>query len=515
MPPLESGSKACRPLIGSSPQGLPASVAAGRGSLWPEVTDLPFGGDLLCLLDDIAHVSAPGGGDGEMIGEIPLGPLNVTSPSERAVDQPIGATTSANGTLRGGGKQSSIAPQRSTLVAEVVSSEARRAHAEETALLSLVPFNRPYVSPLARSKVLDSLASQHLSGDGPMSQAACAELARITGGGRHFLTPSCTHALELACRLLRLGPGDEVILPSFNFPSAATAVALTGATPVFVDVDRRTKNLTATATLNAVSGRTRAIIVLHYAGVLAPIADIMEIAAAADAVVIEDASHGLGVMTDRGMIGSFGALSCYSFHESKNIQCGEGGSLQVNDPSYIDRAAILRDKGTNRRDFLRGQTDKYSWVDHGSSWLLADPLAALLLGQLEDFEAIQDDREAAFDRYGSELRDWASASGFELADAPIGQRNAAHMFYLVAPSLEVRQSFIAHMRTMGVSAAFHYQPLDASAAGRFLGRSTNCPDSSALGDRLVRLPLFAGILESEVAKVIEAVRCFQGTRTHT
>lgn len=341
-----------------------------------------------------------------------------------------------------------------------------------------------------------------------MSKAVSAKLANLTGGNPHLLTPSCTHALELACRLLKLGPGDEVIMPSFNFPSAASAVALTGAKPVFVDVDWDSKNLSVNETLRAVTSRTRAIVALHYAGTLAPVREISEIAEAAGAVMIEDAAHGFGIQTDQGMIGSFGALTAYSFHETKNIQCGEGGSLQINDLSYVERAEILREKGTNRQRFFRGQVDKYSWVDHGSSWLLADPLAALLLGQLEQFEEIHRDRVQTFEHYATELKQWAEVAGFELSKAPAGQGNAAHLFYLVAPNLQTRQAFIAHLRQDNVTAAFHYQPLDSSPAGRALGRSMGCPNSAALGDRLVRLPLFAGMSDSEVSHVVERTMSF-------
>lgn len=368
-----------------------------------------------------------------------------------------------------------------------------------------VPFNRPLVPARSQGYLAGSLASGHLSGDGPYSRAATRRLSDITGAACHLLTPSCTHALELACRLLDLRPGDEVILPSFNFPSAATAVALTGATPVFVDVDPYTKNLSVEHVRHALTERTRAVIVLHYAGFLAPVEEIVNLARSIGAHVIEDAAHGLGVQTDWGLVGSFGTFATYSFHETKNVQCGEGGALQINDHSFIERAQVLREKGTNRQRFFRGEIDKYSWIDHGSSWLLADPLAAILLGQLDEFDEIQRARTVVSRFYGAELGAWAGKVGFELQSQSLMQDDAAHMYYLVAPNLDTRQRFIEYLRGRGVSSAFHYQPLNNSVAGMRLGRSDSCPVSQGLGDRLVRLPLYASMTSAEMDAVVEAV----------
>lgn len=338
-----------------------------------------------------------------------------------------------------------------------------------------------------------------------MSSRATRALAEITQRSHILLTPSCTDALELACRLMDLKPGDEVILPSFNFPSAATAVALTGATPVFVDVDPATKNMTTEAVKRAITPQTRATIVLHYAGVAAPAGPIRALMDEIDGHVIEDAAHGLGVNSESGPLGAIGTFATYSFHETKNVQCGEGGALQINDARFVERAEILREKGTNRKNFSRGRIDKYSWIDHGSSWLLADPLAAILLGQLEEFREIQDARRAIYDTYYRQLKEWALLHDFEVAEPPSDQENAAHMFYLVASSLERRQHFMSSLRSKGIASAFHYQPLDMSEAGVRLGRSMSCDVSAQLGDRLVRLPLFAQLTDSEVNQVIDAV----------
>lgn len=370
-----------------------------------------------------------------------------------------------------------------------------------------IPFNRPFTPEASFRYVQESLGSGFLAGNGPFGHRAESMLEALTGSPCQ-LTPSCTHALELACRLLELGPGDEVILPSFNFPSAATAVALTGATPIFVDVDPWTKNITANAVRDAMTDQTRAVIVLHYAGNSAPVESIRLLMEAIGGHVIEDAAHGLGTHSPRGQLGSFGTFAAYSFHETKNINCGEGGALQINDPQFIERAEVLREKGTNRQRFFRGEVDKYSWLGHGSSWLLADPLAALLVGQLERFEQVQTSRADVFRQYSTALRGWAAENSFTVSEAVPQHENAAHMFYLVAPDLEVRSRFIQFMKSRGVSVAFHYQPLDTSLAGRQFGRSSGCPVSKQLGDRLVRLPLYENLSESEIAFVISTAREF-------
>jgi dTDP-4-amino-4,6-dideoxygalactose transaminase len=300
-------------------------------------------------------------------------------------------------------------------------------------------------------------------------------------------------------------------MPSFNFSSAATAVALTGATPVFIDVDVKTKNMTSNGVAEALTDRTRAVIVLHYAGVLAPVEDIRHLTDSIGAYVIEDGAHGLGVRTKQGTLGSFGTFATYSFHETKNVQCGEGGSLQINDPEFLERAEILREKGTNRQRFFRGQVDKYTWVDQGSSWLLAEPLSALILGQLQVLSEIQQSRLDAFERYVDALEGWCAAHGFEVDTMPPDQEGAAHLFALIAPDLKTRSEFIQHLKDQGVTAAFHYQPLDSSPAGRLLGRAEACPVSAELGDRLVRLPLFTDISESEIDQVLSAVCAFKAS----
>lgn len=372
-----------------------------------------------------------------------------------------------------------------------------------------LPFNIPYVPSASRRYFEESLQSGHLSGDGPMTHAVLRHLREITGSSNHLLTPSCTHALELACRLIDLRPGDEVIIPSFNFPSAATAIALTGATPVFADVDPMTKNITVNEVTRLATANTRAVVVLHYAGVEAPVSEIRLVTDSLGAYVIEDTAHAFGVRKSSGTLGSIGHFAAYSFHETKNFQCGEGGALQVNDPAFMVRAEIMREKGTDRSRFFRGQVDKYSWVDIGSSWLLADPLAAVLLGQLEEFDTIQDRRARIIQMYRDTLESWALEFGVSLSSSPVTQEEAGHMFYLTLPSLEARTSFLSHMREYGILAAFHYQPLHSSVAGRLLGRSDDCPVSTLMGDTLVRLPVYPALNEAQVLKVADAVTAFR------
>ena len=374
----------------------------------------------------------------------------------------------------------------------------------------LIPFNRPYVPASGIQAVRESLLSARLSGDGPYTVKASESISLITGASKILLTPSCTHALELACRLIGLGPGDEVILPSFNFPSAANAVVLSGATPVFVDVDPLTHNMELPQVLMGVSPRTRAIIVLHYAGVAAATREIVDFADGFGITVIEDSAHGFGVQSASGTLGSAGALSTYSFHETKNIQCGEGGAIQINSLELFDRAEVLREKGTNRSRFFRGLVDKYSWEDQGSSWLLADPLAALLSAQLDVYDEIQSTRVTIWTRYFSELQEWADRNAFVMPYEPPSQSNAAHMFYLICPSLNDRTRFIAHLQAHQISAVFHYQPLHLSRAGRRFARSAvETNETERLANQLVRLPLYVGLSHLEQDRVIDAITSFR------
>jgi len=377
-----------------------------------------------------------------------------------------------------------------------------------------IPFNRPAVVGDEMRHVGEALASGHLSGDGAFTRRCHALLEEIVGQGRPtraLLTTSCTHALELAALLLDLAPGDEVILPSFTFVSTANAFALRGAVPVFADIRPDTLCIDAAQVAELVTSRTRAVVPVHYAGVACDMTALDALAQKHGLTVIEDNAHGfLGALGERAL-GSFGAFSTLSFHETKNITCGEGGALLINDPALVERAEILREKGTNRSQFFRGQVDKYTWVDLGSSYLPSELLAAFLLGQLEARARVQAERGRLWEGYRSGLADWARSAGVALPHVPEGCAQPFHMFYLLLPSLAARQALIAHLRERGVLAVFHYVPLDSSPMGRRIGRAPlGCAVTAEISDRLVRLPLFFELGDAQQRRVIEAVTSFDG-----
>lgn len=308
--------------------------------------------------------------------------------------------------------------------------------------------------------------------------------------------------------LLDLVPGDEVICPSFTFPSVANAVVARGAVPVFVDVTPDTFNLDPALVADAVTARTRAVIAVHYGGVACDLAALQDVCARHDLELLEDNAHGLGGAYRGKPLGSFGRLAVQSFHATKNVQCGEGGALVVNDTELLARAEIIREKGTDRRQMQRGQVDKYVWRDLGSSYLLADLLAAILWAQLEDFAMIQKSRREVWDAYSSRLADWREAHGVTVQRVPEDCEHPAHVFAMVMPTPAERDRLMASLLHQGVVAAFHYQPLDSSPAGQRWGRTAaaGCPVTSQLGDRLVRLPLFSQMTADELDRIVEAVR---------
>lgn len=359
--------------------------------------------------------------------------------------------------------------------------------------------------------VTEAVRSGHLSGDGLFTRRCHEHLERLTGCHKALLTTSCTHALEMCALLLRLEPGDEVIVPSFTFVSTANAFAVHGARLVFADIRPDTLNIDESLLPSLLTPRTRAIVVVHYAGVACEMDAVMNLARDRGIVVIEDNAHGLFGGYRGQPLGSFGALATQSFHETKNISCGEGGALLINDPAFSERAEILREKGTNRSRFFRGQVDKYTWVDLGSSYLPSEILAAVLWGQLEQAEQIQARRRRIWQRYDSELADWATAHGFRRPVVPEHCNQAWHMYYLLGPSLEVRTNFIAWLRRQGILAVFHYQPLHASPMGLTLGgRDATCPVTCDVADRLVRLPLYHAMTDAEQDAVLSAVKAFAG-----
>jgi dTDP-4-amino-4,6-dideoxygalactose transaminase len=375
---------------------------------------------------------------------------------------------------------------------------------------SAIPFSRTFVTPGEEDYLRRALRSGAPQGDGPMTRAATELLCKVSGAERALLTTSCTHALEMAALLLGLGPGDEVILPSFTFSSTAAAVAIRGATPVFVDVDPLTANLDVEAAAAAITDRTRAVFVVHYGGIGADLPALLALAARHDLAVVEDNAHGLGARRYGRFLGTFGALATQSFHATKNVQCGEGGALLVNDGALMERAEVVREKGTDRSRFLRGQVDKYTWNDIGSSYLPSDLLAAVLRGQLESFVQLQAMRHRVWDGYARELPGWAASVGARLMHVPDDAEHPAHVFYLLMPTPQDQQGLLAHLRGLGVTGTFHYVPLDTSPAGRRFGRApAPCPVTADFSGRQVRLPLYAGMSEADVDRVLAAVTSYR------
>ena len=369
-----------------------------------------------------------------------------------------------------------------------------------------VPFNRPSLAGRELEYIADAVARSHLSGDGWYTRRCHEALQEILGAPRVFLTTSCTHALELAALLLEVGPGDEVILPAFTFVSTANAFVLRGAKPVFADIRPDTLNIDETDVERKVTPRTRAVVPVHYAGVGCEMDALQEIAGRCGAAIVEDNAHGLFGAYRGRPLGTFGVLSTLSFHETKNVTCGEGGALVVNDPALFERAEILREKGTNRSRFFRGEVDKYTWVDVGSSYLPSDILAGFLFAQLERSAETQRRRGELWATYAAGLAGWAAAQGVRLPVVPPHCRQAYHLFYLLFPSLAEREEFSARLRQAGVYSTFHYLPLHLSEMGRrFGGRPGDCPVTESVSDRLLRLPLFNSLSDAEQARVIEVI----------
>jgi dTDP-4-amino-4,6-dideoxygalactose transaminase len=373
----------------------------------------------------------------------------------------------------------------------------------------LIPFNRPNVTGAELDCLRQVLEGTRFSGDGEFSRRCTALLEEEVGGRRVLLTPSCTAALELSAILLDLKPGDEVIIPSFTFVSTANAFVLRGATPVFVDVRPDTLNLDETRLEALITPRTRAIVPVHYAGVACEMDEIGRVAERHGVAIVEDNAQGLfGAYRGRAL-GTLGSLAAVSFHDTKNLTCGEGGALFVNDERLVERAEIVREKGTNRSQFLKGQVEKYTWVDIGSSFLLSDLLAAVLYAQLVARGAVQARREAIWTRYAEGLRAWAGRSGVALPTVPGHCRQTYHIFYLLLPSEAARDALTRHLREREIQTVFHYLPLNTSAMGRrFGGRDGDCPVSEAVSQRLLRLPLYSSLTDVEQVRVIDGVTSF-------
>jgi dTDP-4-amino-4,6-dideoxygalactose transaminase len=373
-----------------------------------------------------------------------------------------------------------------------------------------IPFTLPSMEGREQAYVAEVVAFGRLAGDGPFT-VRCQDLLESTlGVGKALLTTSCTSALEMTALLLDIGPGDEVIVPSFTFVSCANAFVLRGARPVFADIRRDTLNLDETRLEALITPRTRAIVVVHYGGVGCEMDEILAIAARQGVPVVEDNAHGL-FGTYRGRpLGTFGTMATLSFHETKNITCGEGGALLLNDPDLAGRAEVIREKGTDRSRFFRGQVDKYTWIDLGSSYLLSDILAAVLFGQLEERVAIQARRRRVWQHYADHLAGWAAAEDIRLPTVPAHVEHPYHLFYLLLPNLEERQRLIAHLRARYIQSAFHYQPLHLSRMGRqFGGREGECPVTEWASDCLLRLPFYNHLEKPELDRVVSAITEFR------
>ena len=372
-----------------------------------------------------------------------------------------------------------------------------------------IRFNQAYLAGRELEYVAEAVANGHISGDGPFSRRAQALLEQITGSPKALLTTSCTHALEMAALLLDIAPGDEVIVPSFTFVSTVNAFVLRGAVPVFVDIRPDTLNLDERLVEKAVTDRTRAIVPVHYAGVGCEMEALEALSSPRGIAIVEDNAHGLFGAYRGRPLGSFGVLATLSFHETKNVTCGEGGALLINHPELVGRAEIIREKGTERSRFFRGQVDKYTWCDVGSSYLPSDMLAAFLLAQLEAAERIQARRRAMWEFYAAALAGWARDSGVTMPAVPEHCTQAYHMFYLLLPSLGARQALIAHLKAHGIMSVFHYLPLHLSAMGeRFGGRPGDCPVTEDVSDRLLRLPFHGHLTDADLDRIVAAIRSF-------
>lgn len=368
-----------------------------------------------------------------------------------------------------------------------------------------IPFNKPYMTGKELWYIAQAHANGHLAGDGSFTKRCAGWLESRTGSARVLLTHSCTAALEMAAMLADIGPGDEVIMPSYTFVSTANAFVLRGAVPVFVDIRPDTLNIDEKKIEAAITPRTKAIVPVHYAGVACEMDTIMDIALRHDLLVIEDAAQGVMASYKGRALGSIGHMGTYSFHETKNIISGEGGALLVNDVKFVERAEIIREKGTNRSQFFRGQIDKYTWADFGSSYLPGELISAFLWAQMEEADSITRHRLDAWSRYHEAFAPLAAEGRLRRPFVPADVVHNAHMYYLLLPNLEKRTQVIADLKALGVHAVFHYVPLHSSPFGRKVSRSEGPLHlTDELSDRLIRLPLWVGV-ESFQETVIEAV----------
>ena len=372
-----------------------------------------------------------------------------------------------------------------------------------------IPFNKPYMTGKELWYISQAHASGHLAGDGQFTRKCSGWLEQRTGSKRALLTHSCTGALEMAAMLAGVAPGDEVIMPSFTFVSTANAFVLRGATPVFVDIRPDTLNIDETKIEAAITPRTKVILPVHYAGVGCEMDVIMEIAGRHQLLVIEDAAQGIMSAYKGRPLGSIGHMAALSFHETKNIIAGEGGALLINDPRFVERAEVIREKGTNRSQFFRGQVDKYTWTDFGSSYLPSELISAFLWAQMEEADSITKRRLAIWDTYHGFFAQAERSNKIRRPVVPVGCTHNAHMYYLLLPDLERRTRFISKLKAADIGSVFHYVPLHSSPFGQQAARSHGqMTRTDDLSDRLVRLPLWLGLEEVQadvIQKILEVI----------
>ena len=372
-----------------------------------------------------------------------------------------------------------------------------------------IPFNKPFVTGRELEYISQAIENSHTSGNGEFSKKCQSLMQDAFSAHKILLTTSCTSALEMGVLLCDLAPGDEVILPSFTFASTANALVLRGITPRFVDIRPDTKNLDESLIEAAICERTKAIMPVHYAGVGCDMDTIMQLAGKYDLSVIEDAAQGVNAEFKNKFLGTIGTLGAYSFHETKNYSSGEGGALIINNEDMIERAEILREKGTNRTKFARGEVDKYTWVDIGSSYLPSDILAASLYAQLEALDDINEMRKSVFQMYSDRLQPLVAEGFIELPYLPEECRTNYHMFYLLAGDLSVRTALSEHLREKGILAVFHYVPLHNSPMGKKLGCGVErLPITDQVSERLLRLPFYCDLTEAEVDTICDEIHAF-------
>jgi dTDP-4-amino-4,6-dideoxygalactose transaminase len=372
-----------------------------------------------------------------------------------------------------------------------------------------IPFNKPFIVGKELYNIAQAVVESHLSGDGPFTRRCHKWLEERLGCAKALLTHSCTGALEMAAMLCGIGPGDEIIMPSFTFVSTANAFVLRGGTPVFVDIRETTLNIDETLIEQAITSRTKAIVPVHYAGAACAMDEIMNIAEQHGLFVVEDAAQALLSTHRDRYLGAIGHLGCLSFHETKNIISGEGGALLINDEKFVEQAEIFWEKGTNRKQFFRGEVDKYTWVDIGSSFLPSELVGAFLYAQLEQAEKIIEARNRIFEQYLRLLRPLEEKGAIRLPAAESGNNSNGHIFYLITRSLEERGRLIDYLKQNGIWAVFHYVPLHSSPAGIKYGRTSGIMRvTDDLSDRVLRLPLFYEMREGDVEMVAGSVKCF-------